>query len=276
MTKTKNNQTDIIPAEVIDHETGIALNTTDMEKRLLFLEQQIAFSATQIALSLKEIRDGKYYLCRNYKSMQEYIEQCLPWGFATVKNYLQVADTLNEKTMHKLSNAPMRVLIEIARNEELRDAANSEDSDADDIVQKARELERKKYQKKIDYCEEVITGKEKLLQNSRETVKQLEETIDNYKKQVSEMASREGIDPDRLVFITQKKEAISLIQEVLTTNLRLFSDITNIPHELVNDPETTGMLINALSALKGGIYRIEETFFMQLQVANSSIDIIPE
>jgi hypothetical protein len=277
MAKTRNNQTtDIIPAEIIDYETGEVMNTAEMEKRLFFLEQQIAFSATQIALSLKEIRDGKYYLCRNFKSMQEYVEKSLPWGISTVKNYRQVADTLNEKTLQKLSNAPMRILIEIARNEELKEEANSEDTDTDDIVKKARELERKKYQKKIDEYEGIIDGKETLLENSRETVKRQNEEIDKLKNAVSEMAASKGIDPDRLVYVTQKKEAIALIQEVLTTNLRLLSDITNISHELVDDPEVSGMLMNAISAMKVGINRIEDTFFMQLKAANNSIDIIPE
>lgn len=276
MAKTKNNQTDIIPAEIIDYETGEVLNTAEMEKRLFFLEQRMAFSATQIALDLKEIRDGNLYLCRGYKSLKEYVEDCIPLSLRTVQYHLQIADSLNGQALEKFSGTPMKLLIEIARNEELRDEANGEDSEADDIVKKARELERKKYQKKIDYCEEIIDGKEKLLSDSRETVKRLNEEIEKLKNAVSEMAASKGIDPDRLVFVTQKKEVISLIQEVLTTNLRLFSDITNIPHELVDDPETTGMLINALSAIKGGIIRIEDTFFMQLRPANNSIDVIPE
>jgi vacuolar-type H+-ATPase subunit I/STV1 len=279
MAKTKNNHTtDIVPVEItdIDYETGEIINKSDMEQRLFFLEQRMALDLSQIVYDLKEIRDYQFYQCRGYRSMHEYVDECLPFSIATVKRFLQIADALSENALKKLDNAPIKLLLEIARNEELRDEANSEDADVNDIVKRAKELERKKLQKKINDYESVLSGKDTLLRNSEEAVQRQREEIERLEKALNEIAATKDIDRDRFVYINQKQDAISLIQDVLTTNLKLLSDITKISHELMNDPEIAGMLVNAMAALKTGIYRIEETYFMQLTTANNNIDILPE
>ena len=269
----------IIPAEVVDEHTGEVITAADAEKRLVFLEQQVAFGAVQMALALKEIKDGKLYLYIGYDNMKDYVEDRLPLSIRTVERYLQIANALNEKALTKFAGTPLNLLIEISRNEDLREEANSEDGDGEDIVKKARELEKKKYEKRINEYKEIIDGKETLLQNlkekSQEIISRKDEEIGKLKETVQSMAASEGIDPDRLVFITQKQEAISLIENILTSTLRQLGDISNIPHGLM-DAELAGRLTYAVSAIKAGIGRIEDAFFIELKPANENISVIPE
>ena len=289
MGKRKNTQdsvvddNDIIPMEVPvkvwQGEPDEMPDPAVMGKRLAFWEHQIAAGATQMAIALKAIKDEKLYLAREYDSMEAYIKDCIPLSLRTVQYYLQIADALNEKTLEKFSGTPMKLLIEISRSEELREEANSDDADADDVVKKAREYEKKRYEKRISEYKEIIDAKETLLQDlrdkSQEVINRKDDEIDKLKNAVQSMAARDGIDPDRLVFVTQKQEAIALIEDILTSTLRQLSDITNIPHDLM-DPELTGRLTYAVSAIKSGIGRIEDTFFIELKTANENVNIIPE
>ena len=269
--------TDAETGQLIDSETGEIINTTDMERRLVFLEQQIGLSAMQIAQALKEVKDERLYLCRGYKSMKEYVEDCLPLSLSAVKRYLQIADSFSEKAMQKLAGTPIKLLLEISRNEELKEEANSEDAEANDVIKKARELEKRKYAKKLSEYEEIIDGKEVLLGDLRDTVKEKNAKIEELRGALEKMATQKGIDPGRLIFVQQKVDALALIEESISFNHRMLGDISNIPHELI-DAEVAGRLSIAVASIETSLGIIKNTFFAQLVpvVTDNEFDLVPE
>ncbi|MFA5518836.1 MAG: hypothetical protein WDA74_06215, partial [Spirochaetota bacterium] len=129
--------TKIIGDNILDVETGEVINTADAESRLVIFEQQIASGCIQIALALKTIRDENLYLAR-CNSMAEYIEKYLPISLKHAQKHLQIADAFNSKALKRFRGAPMNMLLEISRNEELLEEANDPGSDPHDVVQKAR------------------------------------------------------------------------------------------------------------------------------------------
>ncbi len=264
---------EIMAAEIVDEETGEVFNAAEMEKQLLFFEQQIAFGCVQIALALKSIRDEKLYLFR-CKSMKEYMSEYLPMSPRHAERHLQIADSFSDKALKKFTKTPMKLLLEISRDDELLAFANDPDSEADKVIKKARELEKRKYEKKIADMEDIIDGKEALLEGLRDQTTQKDTEIEKLKNALNKIVSDKGIDPAKAIFITQKKEALALIEEAFSHISGLLGDISNIPQDLM-DAELTSKLTYTVAAVKAGIHRVEDAFFMQLANANESVSILP-
>jgi len=261
--------------ERVDDETGELITfSPDDENELLSIEQNITFNYIQLSLGLKTIRDRKLYLLRA-DSMKDYCQEFLRMSYSHMHRYLKIADAFTYKSLEKFSETPMRILLEISRDENLLEEANDPESDVNDIIKKAREQERKKLKKKMDEMEEVIDGKETLLEGLRDIVDRKDEEIARLKNALENIATKKGIDADQLVFVTQKQEALALIEESFTTILKHLGYMNNIPQELM-DAELTTRLTFTVSAIKAGLHRIEDAFFHQIVSANDEIALIPE
>lgn len=286
MGKRKETNDIILPAEIIsgnmllddilDCETGEVMDIAETVAELEVCEQQIALGFIQTALALKTIRDKKLYLAR-CNSMKEYISITFNDEFSlrTAERYLRIADAFNESTFKKFKGTPMKLLLEITGSDELTDEANDPESNAADVIRKAKEQERKKLKKKMDELETVIDGKEAMLEGLRESTSRKDDEIGRLKNAISGMASKKGIDPEKIIFITQKQEALALVEESFNYVLESLGNINNIPQELM-DADLTAKLSYTMSAIKAGIRRIENAFFIQLTTANDEIGILPE
>lgn len=268
-----------ITNEVIDPETGEVLNTAtlqEMEKKLAVLEQLIGASYLQVALALRTIRDERLYLCR-CTSFNEYIENYLPFSVRHAYRYLQLADSFTPSALKKLEkNAPMQLVLQIAKDDDLVEQINTA-TDEDEIkklIEQARQKERARIQKQIDQMQQMLEGKEAIIESLRNESLQKEQAIERLKDAVQKAATRE-IDPNEIIFITHKKEALALLEESFAYILQKLNEIANIPHELL-DPDVVGKLNYVVVAIKSAIKRIEDIYFTYLVQPNERVSILPE
>lgn len=272
MGKRKHQNDGILPAEIVDTETGEVIGA-DSESKLIFFEQQIAAGCIQIALALKAIRDERLYLVR-CGSMKEYIEDYLPISLRNAERHLQIADAFSDKALEKFHGTPMTVLLEISRNDELLEQANEPDADSEDIVKKIREQERKKYQKKMEKNEEVIQGQDTLLNDLRDRINEKEDEIDKLKKTIHSLIGKKDVDPSRVVFITQKKEAMGVIDESMVMILDALGTLNTIPHELL-DAELSAKLSQCIAAVGAGVIRLRDFYSSYVVTPADSADLVP-
>ena len=267
-------QIEIMPAEIVDETTGEVLNTAEMEKRLIFFEQQIALNLFQVATALKSIRDEKLYLVR-YKTMKEYTETHLSMSERNMKRYLQIADAFNEKSLKKFKDTPMKMLLEISRDDELIEEANDPESEPDDVVKKAREQEKKKLQKKLDKNQELIEGQDALLTDLRDKVQNKDTEIDKLKSTIQSLIGKKDVDPSRVVFITQKKEAMGIVDESTVQILDSLGTLNTIPHDLL-DAELSGKLSQSIAAVEAGVRRLRDFYSSYVVTPLDSAGLVPE
>ncbi len=274
----KKQENAIIPAEIVNDEildvaTGEIINTDNAESRLVFFEQQIASGCIQIALALKAIRDEQLYILR-CRSMSEYIEEYLPMPLRNAKRHLQIADAFSGKALEKFKKTPMTLLLEISRNDELLEEANDPESDADDVVKKAREQEKRKYQKKLEKSDEVIKGQDALLKNLRDRLNEKDDEIGKLKGSIQGLISKKDIDPAKIVFITQKKEAFGVIDESMIQILNCLGTLNNIPYDLL-DAELSGKLSQCMAAIEAGIRRLHDFYSSYVVTPADNADLVP-
>lgn len=272
----KKNQTNalILPAEILDEETGEIINTAEIEARLLFFEQQAALGFIQTATAFKIIRDERLYLARA-ASMKDYINTYFKTlSLRTVELYLQIADAFSGHALEKFTGTPMKLLLEIARNDELLDEANDPESDADEVVKKAREQEKRKFQKKLDKVEEINRGQEALLNDLHERLDEKDDEIDKLKSSIQTLINRKDVDPSKVVFITQKKEASGIIDESMVQILTSLGMLNAIPHELL-DAELSGKLSQCISAIDAGVRRLRDFYSSYVVTPADHADLVP-
>lgn len=277
MAKKKQVDEIILPAEIIDDEYGEVLNSADTESRLVFFEQQIASGCIQIALALKIIRDEKLYLAR-CSYMKEYVETYLPMSLRNAEKHLQIADAFSSQALEKFSKlkkTPLTLLLEISRNDELLEEANDPDSEADEIVRKAREQERKKFQKKLEKNDDVIRGQDAILTDLRDRVNDKDEEIAKLKDTIQDLIGKKDVDPSRVVFITQKKEAIGVIDESMVQILDSLGTLNSIPHDLL-DAELSGKLSQCIAAVEAGVRRLRDFYSSYVVTPLDFSDVVPE
>lgn len=273
MAKKNQGNELILPAEIVNDETGEIMNSADMETRLVFFEQQIAFGCIQIALALKTIRDERLYLAR-CSSIKEYIEEYIPISLRHAERHLQIADAFNSKALEKFKNTPLTVLLEISRNGDLLEEANDPDIDADDVIKKVRDQEKRKFEKKLDKNREVIQGQEALLEDLRERVGEKETEIARLKWTIQDLIAKKDVDPSKVVFVTQKKEAFGVIDESMVQILDSLGTLNNIPYELL-DAELSGKLSQCISAIEAGVRRLKDFYSSYVITPADSAGLVP-
>lgn len=260
-------------AEIVNDETGEVFNRADVESRLVFFEQQIASGCIQIALALKTIRDEKLYLAR-CKSMTQYMEEFIPISLKHAEKHLQIADAFSGGALEKYKKTPMNLLLEIARNDELLKEANDPESEVDEVIRRAKEQEKKKLQKKLDKNDEVIRGQEALLADLRGRMREKDEEIHKLKNSIQSLISKKDIDPSKIVFMTQKKEAMGVIDECMVQILDCLGTLNNIPYDLL-DAELSGKLSQCVSAVEAGVRRLVDFYSSYIITNADTADLVP-
>ncbi len=271
MTKKKN---DILLAgsESGNPENSEIITPQNPEARLLVLEQQIAFGYIQMSIAIKTIRDEKLYLVCGYDSMQSYGLDRLNIMPAQLYRHLKIADSFNEKVLKKLSHMPMTALLKIAQDSEITEAINTGEIDGDrvvyadgtsesltDALERARAGEQKKVRKKLEDAADKLSAKDRLIEDYQAKIGAGKKKIDDLNKTIQDLATRKDIDPEKLVFITQKREAVDLLEESEGRILQVFGSLGGIPHELL-DPELTARLARLIASLEAGVQRIREQY----------------
>lgn len=244
------------------------------ESRLIMIEQQIALGYVQVALGLKTIRDEQLYVVYNFDSMQSYCLERLKMSPRHMHRHLQIADAFGEKVLGKIakSNVPMNALLAMAKDQELAENIEGMDVEQDKVVysdgtfeplsgviSRALEREKKNAKKKLDDASNVISSKEALLEDYKTRIQEEKSENEKLKKVIQELTLRKDIDPGRLVFITQKREAMNLLDESSTVLVRTFGNIGGIPHELL-DAELTMRLAEIVASIEAGVQRIREEY----------------
>lgn len=249
-------------------------SAAEPESRLIMIEQQIALGYIQVALGLKTIRDEQLYRVYDFDSMQSYCLDRLKMSPRHMHRHLVIADAFGEKVLGKIakSNVPMNALLAMAKDEELTENIEGMDVEQDKVVyndgtfeplssviSRALEREKKTSKKKLNEAQGVISSKETLLEDYKTRVQEEKAENEKLKKVIQELTLRKDIDPGRLVFITQKREAMNLLDESSTVLIRTFGNISGIPHELL-DAEVTMRLAEIVASIESGIQRIREEY----------------
>lgn len=260
----------------------------DAEKRLLALEQQIMVGYVQMALSLKMIRDEQLFFLRDCDSMKDYCLTYLDMSERQMRRYLLIADTYNEKVLKKLSNQPMRKLIELAKNSEVTDALNSggADLEGDRVVYSDGTFEPfedvlTRYQsdlkKKVKESKEVLDAKDEILEGYRDRIEEQEKKIQELMETIQSLITAKDVDPSTVVFITHKKQAASLLDEATALVLDTIGRVDNIPRDLV-DAEISGKLAVTISAIEASLQRIRDNWGAMIWLPNNRPqpdDVVP-
>lgn len=256
------NENEIVVSDFSNPETAA--------QYLAHCEQQIAFGCIQMATALKIIRDRRLYLLRECTSFEQYVDAYLPISGRSARRYLQIADAINEDALRKLEGASMKALLTIAGSPELAAEANESGSEAAELLAKAKA----RYERSLKEKEQVIEGKDSLMQTLRESNEDKDKTIRELQETVQRIAQEKGIDINLYNYVRHKKEAMALVEEGLVTVAKSLGEINAIPAELM-DAELTSRITYYIAAVKHGLSRIEETFFLQLKTA-AEIGILPE
>lgn len=291
---------EILPAEqagteFTDHETGEVVTLTEEDRNQLILaEQQLAWNWIQFSLSLKIIRDRRLYLFRS-PSLRDYCIEHLRLSPRHIYRHLQVADTFSETTLKKISksNVPMTNLLQLARDESIVEQLNDGRAQIDDdrvvyadgtseplaeALERVREAERKTARKKLDDVRDAADKKDILIKDYRERIAERDGKIDELKKTIQELATHNDVDPERYVFVTQKKEALEMLDQAEYQLLSVFSAVNAIPHELL-DSDLTFKLGGVIAAIEAGAQRVREQYGVAVWLPgknNKPGDLVPE
>lgn len=257
--------------EVIQTQNSLP---ADRSEKLAKLENQVAMGFIQMVLALKEIDDEKLYLEKDYNSMTDYAGDVFKLKPSQVSRFLSIGRAFSSQFLSKASKAklPMTALLEASKNTEIVDeleAMNIQDdkvvySDGtfeplSSVISRALERERKQAKKKLAEAESVIQGKQAIVEDYKSRLEEQKEENEKLKKVIQEITCRKDIDPRTLVYITQKKEALNVLDENSMILIRAFGAIGGIPHELL-DTEVTMRLTEVIASIEAGLQRIREEY----------------
>jgi len=124
---------------------------------------------------------------------------------------------------------------------------------------------------------EKLAAKDELIKRAGKREAEARQEIDQLRDTLSRAVSEQGLDPDRAVYITQKRQAIELIDEALDRAARAVADLEGIPYELI-DAELSVKLSSAISAIDAGVYRVREHYGAAIWIPKNEAprDLIPE
>jgi len=296
MAKRKN---DIIAVkDFTDPDTGDVIQLTgDDEKAIQLCEQEIKVGFLRIAFALKTIRDRKLYFLRECTSMRQYISDHLDYSYAKGMRLMSIADAYKDADPDLLEQFSQGTLLELARNPELAaEVQGAEVGDGEvrlpdgevmgykEFVNKiTRELgklaeEREsKHVKKLAVQKDQLHGKDELLKLYEERLQESEQKNKDLQKAMMDLTMRKDVDPRKLVFITQKKEALRLVDEVETRFVQILGDAIGVPHELL-DPEISMKITHMIASLDAGLIRLREYYGAAMYIpalAQRPDDVVP-
>jgi len=254
--------------------TQDAPQTEDRLSRLVILENQFAMGYIQLTLAIKEIDDEKLYLERDYNSMTDYAGSVLKIKPSQLSRMLRIARTFSTQFLNKAakSKIPMMALLEASKDDEIVDELEAMDIQDDKVVysdgtfeplggviSRALEREKKLAKKKLTEADSVIQGKQAIVEDYKSRLEEQKEENEKLKKVIQEITHRKDIDPRTLVYITQKKEALNVLDENSMILIRSFGAIGGIPHELI-DTEVTMRLTEVIASIEAGLQRLREEY----------------
>ncbi len=288
-----------LTTSVRDKESGEVISITpEMQTKLNTLEFGIISNWVQTAISLKTIKDEKLYLVRSDswgEYVREYLHESLGFSERQVSRHLQIASTYSEKVLQKASKGtPMQSLIDISRDPQLVEQFNEGEVEIDgdrvvyadgtfDSLSAVRERVRKetakKYQKQLEAKEIQAKGQDAMLSDYRERLQSMHDEQEQLRSTIKKLVSDKGIDPKTIVFVTQKREAISLIEQHGAKIIELLGDLSNIPQELL-DADVTARLTSTIAMMQAGTVRLKEHYGSTVWVPSMTDmptdDVVPE
>lgn len=283
-----------------DRDTGEVITITpEMEQRLQALEFSIVSNWVQTAINIKTIRDEKLFLvrCDTFSEyVQGYLRESLGISTSNIWKHLQIATTYSDTVLQKVAKgAPMQSLIELSRNPELvRDLNDgSAEIEGDRVVYddgtfeslaQVRERIKKEtaeaYKKKLEEKDLHAKGRETILKDYQKRVQDQQGEIAKMKEAIEHVVNQKGIDADKIMFITQKKEALNLISEVQARIIEALGDLSYIPESLLV-PDVTAQIASTVAMLSAGAARIREKYgaiawLPKVEEDPANIDVVPE
>lgn len=262
---------------ITDPETGKELTfTAEHAASLAAAKHQVKAGLATVAVALKTIRDQKLFLMENCGSMREWMLENFQSSYSTFKNLLSVADRFAEAPdADMVLSQPITHLLLYSKHEATADGIQDgsiQFSGGKVILEDGTEISAKDFAKQIrtelkkETAEELkkldhklktnaakISAKDSLIESMQEDLAKLRQRSADLEKAITES---KDIDPSRLVYITKKEEAVSLLVDTTTQVLGLIGQMDNLPETLVKDAEVSGHFSRSLSAIEAGLERI--------------------
>jgi hypothetical protein len=283
-----------------DRETGeIITITPEMEQRLQALEFSIVSNWVQTAINIKTIRDERLYLvrCETFSEyVQGYLRESLGISTSNIWKHLKIATTYSDTVLKKAAKgAPMQSLIELSRNPELVKDLNDgtaeiegdkvvyDDGTFESLAQVRERIKKETaeaYKKKLEEKDLHAKGRETILKDYQKRVQEQQHEIEKMKKAMARLIDQKGIDPKHVMRITQKKEAINLINEVQRRIVEALGELSYIPDNLL-DPDVTSQIASTVAMLSAGAVRLREHYgaiawLPKVEDDPANIDVVPE
>ena len=272
--------------EIIDPETGEVVHfSPDAESILVECERRIKHAAIEMGFVFRRIRDEKLYLLRNCATMEEYL---LRTGLAvrTGQMYMQIADRIHMlPDSDALLQAPPAQIIKLIKDERAFTMLKSGDVSVQEgkvvrvdpasgemiempipefLKEQRAAWAIENAKKKETSDEELLKLKEmrKTWKTAHEEYRQKEielyHRIEGLEQTIRKLTSPET-DPNDLVIVTTRKQAIDMLHRASVDILEYCGQIERIPIELV-DAELAGAISRTLSAIEAGLSRVNETW----------------
>lgn len=290
---------DILADAVKDPETGTILQFSEEEKlELLFCERQMKVGFMQIAIALKTVRDKKLYLLRECDSMRTYIEDFVHFSYRHAHRLMRLADTFGDARVDILESFSQDSLLEIAQNPAVASDLNGADVVDGEVrlpdgevlplveftarirreIKRAAEKTEGKLQRRIDVMSAAIKTKDDAIAHYEHAISEENDRARKLEKTIETLSIRKDLDAHILTFITHKKEAVRLIDEITPQVLELLGRVDGIPKDLV-DAELAGQVSFFLAAVESAVQRIRENYQPYFWIPGKSKrpdDVVPE
>lgn len=282
-----------------DKETGeVVTITPEMESKLQALEFSIVSNWVQTAISIKTIRDEKLYLvrCESFSEYAQYLKDALGFSERNIWKHLQIATTYTETVLRKAAKGtPMQTLIELSRDPALVKNLNegTAEIDGDKVVYEdgtyeslAAVRERIKrevsevYKKKLEEKDLQAKGRETIMKDYQKRLSEQQQEIHKLKETLEHVINQKGVDADKVMFITQKNEALQLISDVQARIVEALGELSYIPENLLV-PDVTAQLASTIAILSAGAARLRERYgaiawLPKVEEDPAHLDVVPE
>lgn len=189
----------------------------------------------------------------------------------------------------------MQALIEISRDKDLMDELNQGNAEIEgdrvvyddgtfESLAQVRERIKKEtaeaYKKKLEEKDLHAKGRETILNDYKEQIKKQQGEYHKMKEALESVINQKGIDADKVMFVTQKKEALSLISDVQARIIEALGDLSYIPDTLLV-PDVTAQIASTVAMLSAGAARVREKYgaiawLPKVEEDPANIDVVPE
>jgi hypothetical protein len=277
--KEKNVQTRELT--IADPVTGIDIRfDAGQQAHFNSIKSQMKDSLAAVGLSLRTIRDQKYYLMDDCGSMSEWLLNTWGSSIRTAQRLLEVADAFDSiPNANEIMSLPLTHLLTMKKDPATMEALRSGDLQIDDghaILPTGETMDLPSFVRKIKKeTETEIRSKESRLKeqlnNSKEATHTMEEALEKseaekaeiigklktLEKTINDLMQKKDLDGMRVAFVTQRDEAAVLLDDSMTIILDHLGQIDNIPHDLV-DGKLAGHFGRTLAGIESAMERIRD------------------